>query len=140
MRGGYSQKLATLLIELKVDLLLHEIPFGEICVVGSSIMAVYGIRGNRDIDFVMTSDYRNNFASSGVISLSENVDIASKNWHRSRYRQSLTDDELIINPQYHFVYNGIKFAKLELLLERKECDGRDKDKRDVELIQQYMHR
>lgn len=119
--------------------MLHNaIPLDEICVVGSSVLTMYGIRENHDVDFVMTSKYRERFASSGVVPFSEYVEMVSQNWARSKNRKTITDDELILNKKYHFVYQGIKFATLPLLLERKEWQSREKDIRDVKLIEEYM--
>lgn len=123
---------------MKIDLLQNAIPLNEICVVGSSILTVHGIRENHDVDFVMTSKYRERFASSGVVPFSEYVEMVSQNWARSKKRKTITDDELIQNLKYHFVYQGIKFATLPLLLERKEWQSREKDIRDVKLIKEYM--
>ena len=72
--------------------------------------------------------------------LSENVEIASVNWAKSKNREAIIDDEVIDNPKYHFIYKGLKFATLDLLKERKESDSRDKDIADVKLIRQYMQR
>ena len=119
-------------------MLQNAIPLDEICVVGSSVLTMYGIRENHDVDFVMTSKYRERFASSGVVPFSEYVEMVSQNWARSKNRKTITDDELILNKKYHFVYQGIKFATLPLLLERKEWQSREKDIRDVELIKEYM--
>ena len=123
---------------MKIDLIQNAIPLSEICVVGSSILTIYGIRENHDVDFVMTSKYRERFASSGVVPFSEFVEMVSQNWARSKNRKTISDDELIENPKYHFTYYGIKFATLPLLLERKEWQGREKDIRDVELINGYL--
>ena len=74
-----------------------------------------------------------------MVPLSENVEIASVNWAKSKNREAIIDDEVIGNPKYH-LYKGLKFATLDLLMERKESDSRDKDIADVELIRQYMQR
>ena len=110
----------------------------EVCVVGSSVLTVFGIRLNNDVDIVMTSKYRKRFGSSGVVPFSEYVEMVSQNWARCKNRKTITDDELIQNPEYHFVYRGVKFATLPLLLDRKEWQGREKDIQDVKLIKEYM--
>lgn len=136
--GVFAYKFNLAIIELKIDMLHNAIPLDEICVVGSSVLTMYGIRENHDVDFVMTSKYRERFASSGVVPFSEYVEMVSQNWARSKNRKTITDDELILNKKYHFVYQGIKFATLPLLLERKEWQSREKDIRDVKLIEEYM--
>ena len=136
--GVFAYKFNLAIIEVKIDMLHNAIPLDEICVVGSSVLTMYGIRENHDVDFVMTSKYRERFASSGVVPFSEYVEMVSQNWARSKNRKTITDDELILNKKYHFVYQGIKFATLPLLLERKEWQSREKDIRDVKLIEEYM--
>lgn len=139
VRGGrIRHKLDLAIIELKIDMWQNAIPLNEICVVGSSILAIYGMRENHDVDFVMASKYRERFASSGVVPFSEYVEMVSQNWARSKNRNTINDDELIQNPEYHFTYQGVKFAMLPLLLERKEWQGREKDLQDIKLINQYM--
>lgn len=140
VRGGgvFVNKLNVAILELKIDMLQNAIPLNEICVVGSSILTIYGIRENRDVDFVMTSKYRERFVSVGVVPFSEYVEMVSQNWARSKNRKTIADDELIYNPKYHFIFQGIKFATLPLLLERKEWQGREKDIHDVKLIKDYM--
>ena len=136
--GRIRHKLDLAIIELKIDMWQNAIPLNEICVVGSSILAIYGMRENHDVDFVMASKYRERFASSGVVPFSEYVEMVSQNWARSKNRNTINDDKLIQNPEYHFTYQGVKFAMLPLLLERKEWQGREKDLQDIKLINQYM--
>lgn len=126
------------IIEFKIDLLLNNIPLDDVCVVGSSILAAYEIRKNNDVDFVMSSSCRKRFLSKGVVPFSKNVEMVSENWARSKDKDFITDDELITNPRYHFVYMGIRFANLDILLERKMWQGREKDIEDVELIMSYI--
>lgn len=108
--------------------------------VGSSVLAVHGIRENKDIDIIVKSCYRRKYESTDVVPLSESVEIASVNWAKSKKREAIADDEVIDNSKYHFVYKGFKFVTLDLLLERKESDSREKDIADVELIRHYLQK
>ena len=40
-------------------------------------------------------------------------------YHRSHERPVISDDELIDNPDHHFMFRGFKFANPEIVLEQK---------------------
>lgn len=108
----------------------EKIALDKICIVGSSVLSCYGIRENHDIDLVMTSDIRNRYGN-GTAALLDGIELVSENWARSRFYEVIPDDELIANSNLHFIYQGFKFANLDLLFERKLWQRRDKDCEDI---------
>jgi len=93
------------------------------CVDGSSVMAVYGIRSARDLDFL----------HFGHPDLSTGHPLVSS--HDSEIdHYTTTRDDIIFNPENHFYYDGVKFASLEIIRAMKEKRGEAKDIRDVKII------
>ena len=108
------------------------IALDEICVVGSSPLEVIGVRPSTDVDFTLKSHYRKARYGSGVTHLTPSVDIVTEGYHRHREQPAIGDDDLIDNPDYHFMFRGLKFANPEIVLGQKDFYRRDKDVRDVE--------
>lgn len=92
------------------------------CIDGSSVLAAYGLREARDLDF---------------LHLDENVitdfrEISSHNEEAHLY--GTTVDDIILNPENHFYYSGLKFASLNAIMGMKRRRGEYKDIEDLRLI------
>ena len=93
------------------------------CVDGSAVMAAYGIREPRDLDFL----------HHGYEDMSSCLaEIGSHN--EDAHHHITTIDDIIFNPRRHFYLDGVKFASLDTIREMKARRGEPKDVRDVELI------
>jgi len=95
----------------------------DFCIDGSSVLAVYGIRDARDLDF---------------LSHQERIDfgIDQVNCHNEELpHYPVIRDEIIYNPAYHFYYRGCKFVSLELTEAMKNRRDEEKDRTDVKLIE-----
>ena len=115
----------------------ENIPLEKICIVGSSILSLCGIRDSHDIDFIVTSDIRMRYDSK-CFSFNEYVELVSKKWARSKKKEEeISDDELIYNPLYHVSFGGFKFAQMPLLYHRKIQQARDKDIADIIAIKYF---
>ena len=116
--------------ELKFVLDTFGLDYAEVCVVGSAVMALHGIRVNNDIDIIVCKDKREKIANTtSTVSLSENIECVREGWLKP-----LTDDEIIFNPELHSIHDGIKFCKIEMVVERKKRSTKQKDKEDLELL------
>jgi len=99
-------------------------------------MAYYGIRENRDIDFVISSGWRKRyFDTDQSIQLSSNVEIVKAHWMPIA---EIDDDSLLRKSEYWIEDNGLKIIRLELLMLKKESLGRPKDIEDIEVIHQFI--
>ena len=114
----------------RFDSLLSEysklIPDGcedDYCVTASGVLSAYGLKDCNDLDYLHFGDKV----------VTDNQLISSHNEYGVG-RYSLGKDEIIYNPKYHFWYNGIKFASLDIVKELKEKRGEPKDVIDVSLI------
>ena len=116
--------------ELKFVLDTLGLDHADVCVVGSAVMALHGIRANNDIDIIVCKDKREKIINTtGTISLSENIECVREGWLKP-----LSDDEIIFNSELHSIHNGIKFCKIEMVAERKKRSTKQKDKKDLELL------
>ena len=97
------------------------------CIDGSAVMAVYGIRASRDLDFLHFE--RDNISTGHPLVTSHNSEI---------HHHSTTMDDIIFNPDNHFYYDGVKFASLSILRAMKEKRAEDKDRIDIALIDAVM--
>lgn len=92
------------------------------CIDGSAVLAAYGLRDCRDLDFL---HHRGNINTG-----STNFDCHN---HEARYYPTTIDD-IIFNPSNHFYYKGIKFTSLDMVKKMKKIRNEVKDRQDVELI------
>lgn len=107
-------------------------------IVGSGPLAALGIKSVSDLDFVVLEKYRNKYGDEPK-KMYESIDLATKKYHRNGTSHYYTDDELIQNPDCHFIVNGIKFCNLDIVKERKKFSAREKDIRHVRYIELYEH-
>lgn len=97
------------------------------CIDGSSVLAAYGIREARDLDFFYFGD---NNISTGF------KEIGCHNNEIEHY--TISRDDIVFNPTNHFVLNNLKFVSIELIREMKLSRNESKDVKDVELIRQLL--
>jgi hypothetical protein len=95
------------------------------CIDGSAVLAAYGIRESRDIDFL----HLDKNASTGF------REIGSHNHESRHYQQSI--ENLITNPLKHFYYYEHKFLALKEIFEMKARRGEEKDKEDIALMENF---
>jgi len=94
----------------------------NICLTASSVLALYGVRDARDIDYLHFKEALP--AAQGIVN-SHNKEIKHYPIHR---------DEIIFNPENHFYFDGVKIASIDIIRRMKEQRGEAKDKKDLELI------
>lgn len=97
----------------------------DICIDGSSVLAVYGLRDvNVDFDFLTLKQ--------SVVEpyLTKPLDMHNGAW----LRVGLDIKDVIYNPLNHLWFNGLKFAALHTLRDFKDRQGRPVDLSDLELI------
>tara|TARA_E500000305_G_scaffold97944_1_gene89246 strand:+ start:259 stop:648 length:390 start_codon:yes stop_codon:yes gene_type:complete len=118
--------------ELEVVLANNKISKEEVCIVGSAVMTLHGLRENNDIDIILKDTVRNKIFPLKTTKLSKNIELVSFHWLHSN--KKITDNEIIENKLYHTRYCGYKFVSLTLLEERKNNSQKQKDKKDLSLI------
>jgi hypothetical protein len=90
---------------------------GHYCIDSSAVMAAFGIRDCRDLDYI-TPEVRTPRLN----------DDSRVSWHNEEYlRFPIPVDELVANPAHHFVYKGIKFMALDTVMFFKRHRWAEKD-------------
>jgi len=107
----------------------NEIPRDEICIDGSSTLAVYGVREVRDLDYISFSD---ELDGTGF------KEISSHN-NELQYHP-VGKDEIIFNPKYHFIVDGYKYVSLDIVKVMKKARGEKKDLDDLVMIDKVITR
>ncbi len=91
----------------------------------SSILAIYGLREAGDIDYLTDSE----------ITELGREDMEN---HPSLYPIDVTS--LLSNPDFYFVYQGVKFVEPYMLLRMKQIRGSEKDPKDCKMLQKLMRK
>lgn len=130
-----------LLIE---ELNTHNLPKGQFAISSSGVLAVRGIREANDIDLVAASSLWNTLsqkhpvvknANRPLIQLSQNISVLGDAWIEGF--DLYTNDQLI---QMSENINGINYVPLETIAIMKKRSGREKDLKDIDLIQDYLNK
>lgn len=95
------------------------------CIDSSFVMALYGMREAADLDYLTLED----------VTFPVNKDITNHNSWSHHYTEP--KDDIILNPDFHFYWAGIKFATLDIVRKMKEKRNETKDKIDIKIINQY---
>lgn len=120
------------------------LPLGQYVVFGSAPMAIHGLREVHDIDLVVKSEFyeklkqsgewkEKTWGHSGKKCLIKNEFEIGKNWDFGDYNPGI--DRLISKAE---VVDNIPFVRLEEVLKWKKVFGREKDLRDVAIIEDYL--
>ena len=109
----------------------HKNPYGgvdDFCINNSSVLAQFGIRASRDIDYL----HRESFKIPQQVPEEE---ISSHNFVIRPLKLQHTIDDLVYNPRYHFWLHNIKFVTLDVLkhIKSKQVNN-GKAKNDFDLI------
>lgn len=128
-----------------------KLPFGKYVVVGGA-MEAYGIRPAKDIDIVVTEDLFDDLKKQGWVMCEcekckdkwahgsrdrilkgDGVDILSEySWYGKYYKGT---EELI---REAVIIDGVPYVQLEELVTWKKAANREKDQKDVKLIEEFL--
>lgn len=108
----------------------------DICLIGSSVLAAWGIRENHDLEIVLKPSIhkKHGFKRSFIWmtyrdKLSENLEL----WKNQLWRIGITDRR-IFREELYDVINGYNVLYLDIEQFYKERIGREKDLKDIERI------
>ena len=119
--------------ELKEVLSSLNIKHSDVCVVGSAVLALHGIRMNNDIDIIVSKEKRDAILKTkDAIGLSDNVECVKQGWFLPL--EPIDDDQIIFNSKLHFFHDKIKFCNLDMVIQKKKKSSKEKDKRDMDLL------
>tara|TARA_R110002110_G_scaffold202828_3_gene413948 strand:+ start:1292 stop:2611 length:1320 start_codon:yes stop_codon:yes gene_type:complete len=130
-----NQLVDSLLEDYLLTLNKHNIK--DSIIVGSTPLDLFGLRNTTDIDFCISEQERKEKGfDENPKRLGISTDIVSQ--QPNYIRGEISDYSLITNPNYHFVYRGLKFATLEIMKKVKSIINREKDKKDCLLIENFI--
>lgn len=96
----------------------------KFCIDGSGVLAAFGIRDVRDLDFLYSGD---SLPNSGYNEIDcHNLECQHKD---------LEIHEIVNNPKNHFYFKEYKFVSIDLILAMKKIRNEIKDQQDVEKIE-----
>ena len=121
------------------------LPLDQIIVIGSGILDQLGIRTASDIDLAVSSDLMEKLSEESgnwLKKFDDNQrfyfvkdDGSAEVWDGWEFDgQVVSYDDLL---DYAVEYDGVRFVDLEFLRKWKSWRGREKDVRDVELIDEW---
>lgn len=103
------------------------IDMSSIVIDGSSVLSLYGLRKNDDIDYLAVGDRTVK---------SEMFTIDAHDSELKFHQQ--TKDNLIYDPEFYFWYSGFKFISFKQLFEMKKRRGEAKDCNDCALMESLI--
>lgn len=101
---------------------------GDILIDGSLLLSLYGIRKNQDIDYLTMGDVNEKSPSMPGIN----------NHNEDAHYHGRDTNTLIVNPHFHFYYEGIKFISFPQLYRMKKDRGENKDIIDAEMMEAFL--
>lgn len=110
----------------------------DVCVVGSGVLGAAGIRLPNDIDIVIADvgppcGRCYSEIDSGVLDILSDYSLCTPTLN-------VTTDELIEDSSRHFIYDGVRFADLNIVFLKKKISGKAKDRDDLGLVRKYFRR
>lgn len=116
------------------------LPAGAYAIFGSGPMAVRGLRDCKDIDLIVTDEIFEEYRNSSGWELKEmkgqeilannGVEMANSWWPGEWDIKRLIEDAEIIE--------GLPFVRLSEVLKWKKLAKRDKDMKDIEILEKYF--
>lgn len=134
---NYRKYFVDRLSELKNILYEKKIRIEDICVVGGSILEIFGLRTSDDLDIIIKSTYHSKYGTDAQ-KWNDFIDVCPPDRIVDENNQIWKNDLLIDDDNFHFMFFGIKFMNIELLKSKKKHDGREKDLNDVKLINLFL--
>lgn len=117
-----------------------QLPMGQYALFGSTPLGIRGLRDCHDIDIIVTEDLWNKFKNENweIITVNDSVQKLSKddveilkNWYPGEWdiKKLIEEAEII---------DGLPFVKLEEVLKWKKLFNREKDQKDIKIIEEFL--
>jgi len=113
------------------------LPTEKYAIFGSGPLAIRGIRNSRDIDVIVKKDLWNKLTKNWSLTNTNNkfIRVGEIEIYKDWEPWFKDINKLIDNAE---VFDNIRFVKLEDVLNWKKASGREKDKKDIKLIEKYQ--
>ncbi len=101
----------------------------KFCLVGSAVLGARGLRKNSDLDICFAPTVAHDIE----VDRFDGIERAQNKYEHI----GISDVELLSSPRYHDIVDGYKIVRPEIEYVHKKRRGWEKDKEDVELLEQY---
>ena len=98
------------------------------CIAGSAVMAAWGLREARDLDFLSVT---------GKMTATGYKEIDEHNREHARW-SDIEPERIVLDPRYHGYWRGLKMMSIQLVRANKKRRGEPKDVHDVGLIDRAL--
>lgn len=132
---NYGKMFYIMIESLKDYLRKKKIPYGEICILGSAGMELYGLKCADDIDFCISKRYRDYIDEN---ELPQNVHLKRENSTVVEDNNVYSDDLIIEDPEFHYLFGDLKFINLDLLCAMKKKRNLQKDMDDIRRLEVFF--
>lgn len=133
---NYSEDFVERLNRLKVLLQEKGISQEKTVISGSSSWEIMGLRKAVDLDFIVDRNIRNKYGNE-TVSWEDDIEYVRKDSIEVSPGCVYTDEMLVNDDNYHFVFNGLKFVNMDLIARKKAFTKREKDVRDIRLYELF---
>jgi len=131
------------LTEFTSQLAKLNLPIGQYVIVASGPLAAHGIRESNDLDILVTPELFNQLKKTYQVQIDkgferlaiDNLEIVGTGSTYLEHPEIATIEEQI---QTADIIDGIPYLNLELTKKFKQLMGREKDFKDIELINNYL--
>ena len=96
------------------------------CIDASAVLSSYGLRDCRDLDFLYLGDF-----------IETGTEEFSCHNHETKF-YPVDKDEVIVNPDNHFYYKGLKFASPRVIKSMKQIRCEQKDLLDIQMLNSVL--
>ncbi len=128
-------KLKKQLKQLEKELSILNLNKDDVCIVGSFVLALYNIRENRDLDIVINPQQKKKISKKKkAFHLTNIIEVVGDNWANTI---NISDISLVNNPDFYNSIDGFRIVKPEILFLVMLFRGREKNIRDIELLENY---
>lgn len=128
--------------DLLKELAALNLPKNEFAITASGCLAVRGLRKASDLDIIVTDNLWNELAKKYPVTFGLPCDVIRIGKIEFLGNFSVYTDEKIANVKEQIdtadIIDGIRFVKLSLIKKFKEKLARDKDLKDIKLIDNYL--
>jgi hypothetical protein len=124
----YYPKFERLLDKFKKLVEKNNLDLDDYCITASSVLSAYGLREGDDLDYIHLDNI--------ILNDDENLIHSHNQYGINLYEPNY--EEIILNPNYHFFYKGVKFVSPEIIKNIKIKRNEPKDIVDVGLIDMVL--
>jgi len=128
-------KLKQQLQQLEKQLTHLQLDKTNVCVVGSYVLALKNIRQNRDLDIIILPKLKKKISKKKkAFHITNHIEVVGDNWASTI---KINDESMINDSRFYNLIYGFKVVKPEILFLVMLFRGKEKNIKDLELLEKY---